>query len=96
MGTQFPSLICERRKRRVISSLGKIPEVAPSSRVMLQIVARSHTVSLPSAGPTYSNTFPTPPFTVRRRRSSRITSFAETHGASSPTRLTRTTRGIFT
>src|SRR6267378_342792 len=50
---------------------------------------------LRSPGPPYSKILPVPPRTVSRRRSSKITSFAVTHGWSAPVRWTRTTSGIW-
>ena len=54
------------------SSDGKIPVVAPSSAIMLQIVARWVTFSVATPSPKNSNTLPRPPRTPRRRKSSRI------------------------
>ena len=56
--------------------------VAPSSAPMLVMVARSGTVSVATPGPPYSMIFPTPPFTVNKRSTSKMTSFAETQSCS--------------
>ena len=71
-----------------IAALVAVPFVVDTPRVQTLIAS--------SAGPTYSITVLSPPFTVRRRSSSRMRSFAETQGGKRPIRLTRTTRGIFT
>ena len=84
---------CASRKARVRWSAGKIPKVAPSSRIMLQMVARWGTdrVATPSPSKRYARLIP--PLTVIRRSISRITSFADTHGWSSFSRTTLTTAG---
>jgi hypothetical protein len=77
----------------VLASAGKMPAVAPSSWIMLQIVARSVTVSVSTPGPSKANALPKPPFTVRRRSISRMTSLADTHPRSRFSRTTRTILG---
>ena len=52
------------------------------------IVARWGTVGVATPGPEYSKILPNPPRTVSRRRSSRITSLAATHGRRRPVRTT--------
>ena len=74
---------------RVTSSLGKIEVVAPSSAPMLVMVARSVADRLATPSPPYSMILPTPPLTLSLRRTSRITSLAETQGCSLPVSLTR-------
>ena len=76
------------------SSLGKILVVSVSSAPMFAIVMRCAATRLGRPGPPYSKILPAPPFTDSRRSSSRITSFAVTHGRSSPVSQTRTTAGI--
>ena len=58
------SLDCFLRKSLVISSLGKIEVVAPSSAPIFVIVALSSTERDFIPSPVYSITNPTPPFTV--------------------------------
>ena len=83
-----------RSHTRVFSSGGNTAAVAPSSAIMLAIVARSGTLRSAVPGPVNSKTLFSPPRTVRRRSSSRITSLACTHGrASVPSRRTSTTCG---
>jgi len=78
----------------VTSSLGKTLVVSVSSAPMFAIVIRWAASRLRTPGPAYSKILPLPPRTVRRRSNSRITSFAVTHGLSSPVSHTRTTCGI--
>ena len=78
--TQSFSLPCALRNARVISSDGKIDVVAPSSAPIFVIVARSGTDKVFTPSPPYSIILPTPPLTLIMRRTSKITSFAETHG----------------
>ncbi len=79
---------------RVLSSEGKTALVAPSSAIMLAIVARSGTLRSAVPGPVNSKTLFLPPRTLRRRSSSRITSLAWTQGRSSSlSRWTSTTSG---
>src|SRR5438445_1132472 len=61
---------------------------------MLARVIRCGSESEATPGPAYSKIFPAPPRTLSRRRSSMITSFAVTHGWSSPVSHTLTTSGI--
>ena len=79
--------------RRVSSSAGKIPAVAPVSTTMLQIVARPVVEIVATPSPKNSNTAPRPPRTPWRRSSSRITSLASTPAARRPVSSTPTTRG---
>ena len=79
---------------RVISSEGKIEVEAPSSAPMLVMVARSGTDRVLTPSPPYSMILPTPPLTLSRRSTSRITSLAATKGRSRPVRLTRTIFGM--
>ena len=51
------------------------------------MVARSGTDRVATPGPPYSITLPTPPLTLSRRSSSRMTSLADTMGAVSYTHL---------
>ena len=88
------SLPCAFKNSFVMSSLGKTDVVAPSSAPIFVMVALSGTDKVLTPSPEYSITLPTPPFTVKRRRTSRMMSFAATHGLSLPTRLTFTTFGI--
>ena len=81
-------------KDRVTSSLGKTLVVSVSSAPMFAIVMRCAASRLASPGPPYSKIFPAPPLTDSRRRSSRITSFAVTHGRSAPVSQTRTTAAL--
>ena len=92
-GLKSEPLPCASRKRRVCSSLGKMDVVAPSSAPMFVIVPRSGTVSVETPSPQYSRILPTPPFTVRTRSTSRITSFAATHGRRRPFNSTLSTFG---
>ncbi len=78
------------------SSEGKTEVVAPSSAPMLVMVPRCGTLREATPSPKYSKILPTPPLTVRRRRSSRMMSLAATQGWSSPVRCTPTTLGIIT
>jgi len=71
-----------------------MPVVAPSSAIMLQIVARWVTFNPGTPSPKNSNTRPKPPRTPRRRKSSRMMSLACTHGRSRPRSSTPTTRGV--
>ncbi len=92
-GAKSSARPCDSIQPRVTSSAGKTLAVAPSSVPMLVMVARSGTERVATPGPAYSNALPTPPFTLRRRSSSRMTSLALTHGRSAPVRCTLTTRG---
>lgn len=92
-GIKSASRPCAFRKPRVTSSEGNTDVVAPSSAPMLAMVARSGMDSVSTPGPVYSITLPTPPLTVRRRSSSRITSLAATPRLSRPVRRTLTTLG---
>ena len=85
---------CALKKARVCSSEGNIEDVAPSSAPILVIVALSGRVRLLIPSPPYSNTFPTPPFTVCCLSTSRIMSFALTPARSFPCSFTWTTSGI--
>src|SRR2546422_6561601 len=85
---------CPRKNRSVIPSLGNTDPVAPSSAPMFAIVPRSGTVNRLIPGPSYSTIFSFPHFSPYRRSISRITSFADVQGGSSPVRSTRTTWGI--
>ena len=76
------------RKARVMSSDGKMDVVAPSSVPMLVMVARSGTDRVLMPSPPHSMIAPTPPFTDRMRRISRLTSLAVTKGRSFPVRFT--------
>jgi len=91
-----PSRPWLRSHSAVTSSDGKMLVVAPSSAPMFVIVARSGTLKVATPGPVYSMTLPTPPLTLMRRSTSRITSFAATHGASRPVSRTPTTCGAVT
>ena len=93
-GTHTSPRPCASRNALVASSDGKIEVVAPSSAPMLVMVARSGTDRVLTPSPAYSTILPTPPLTVIWRRTSRITSFAETHGDSLPVSVTRTIFGI--
>ena len=79
--------------RRVCSSLGKMPVVAPVSITMLQIVPRSVAVRDETPSPKNSKMQPRPPRTSRRRNSSSTTSLDCTHGPRRPRNSTATTRG---
>ena len=81
---QSSSLPWALKKARVTSSLGNTVVVAPSSAPMFAIVARSGTERVLSPSPEYSIIFPTPPLTLRRRSTSRMTSLAVTMGLSAP------------
>ena len=82
------------RKALVISSDGKIDEVAPSSAPILVIVALSGTESDFTPSPAYSMIAPTPPFTPSILSTSRITSLALTRGESEPVRFILMILGI--
>ena len=88
------ALSCPARNVFVSSSEGNTDAVAPSSVPMFAIVPRDGTVSSLSPGPVYSRTLFRAHFTSKRRSSSRITSFALTHGLNFPVRRTLTTEGI--
>ena len=93
--TQSSSLPCDFRCDRVISSLGNIDVVAPSSAPIFVIVALSAVSRSSTPMPPYSIIFPTPPFTVSLFRMVKITSIAVTHGLCSlPVSLTSITSGI--
>jgi hypothetical protein len=88
------SRCCRRSHSRVFASGGKTADVAPSSAIMFAIVPRSGTARSAVPGPVNSKTLFLPPRTVSRRSSSRITSFACTHGRGRVfVRWTSTTRG---
>ena len=82
------------KNSKVRRSLGNTVVVAPSSAPMLAMVARIGTDRVSTPGPPYSMILPTPPLTVRRRRTSRMTSLAETMGLSSPVSTTWQTFGM--
>jgi hypothetical protein len=92
--TQSISLPCARRKSLVISSLGNMEVVAPSSAPIFVIVALSGTVRFSIPSPAYSIILPTPPFTLIILSTSSIISFADTHGFNLPVKTTFTTEGI--
>ena len=94
MGCQSPSRPWAWKNCLVTRSLGNTLVVAPSSAPMLQMVARSGTDRVATPGPPYSITLPTPPLTLSRRSSSRMTSLADTMGASRPVSHTLTTWGM--
>jgi hypothetical protein len=75
------------------ASLGNTEVVTPHSAPMLAIVARSGTSSVATPGPPYSNTHPTLPCVPKSASTFRMTSLAETQGASRPFSRIRTTRG---
>ena len=79
-GVYASSLPCAFKNSCVISSDGNIDVVAPSSAPIFVIVALSGTDKVLTPSPQYSITLPTPPLTERRFRTSKITSFAATHG----------------
>ena len=72
----------------MISSDGKIEVVAPSSVPILVMVARSGTDRVEIPSPPHSMMAPTPPFTDKIRKISRLTSFAVTKSRSFPVRFT--------
>src|SRR5205814_6790721 len=93
-GLKSLALSCPARNVFVSSSEGNTDAVAPSSVPMFAIVPRDGTVSSLSPGPVYSRTLFRAHFTSKRRSSSRITSFALTHGLNFPVRRTLTTERI--
>ena len=76
------------RNAFVTSSDGKMDVVAPSSVPMLVMVARSGTDRVRIPSPPHSIMAPTPPFTDKIRRISRLTSLAVTKERSLPVRFT--------
>ena len=74
---------------------GNIEVVAPVSVPMFVMVPLSGTESVFIPGPVYSNTLDLAPFTPILRKTSRITSLAETKFGRLPVRKTFTTCGIF-
>ena len=86
--THCPARPRAEKNSRVRSSLGKTVVVAPSSAPMLAMVARLGTESVLTPEPPYSMTLSTPPLTLSLRRTSRMTSLAETIGCSSPVSTT--------
>ncbi len=92
---QLVSRCCARRKARVRSSLGKIEAGRPEFRAHVRDRrALGHRERRPPPRPPYSITRPTPPLTVSRRSSSRITSFALTQAGSVPVSGTSVTFGM--
>src|SRR3972149_5112308 len=89
MGRHISSRFWARKYSRVRSSAGKMEVVAPSSAPMLVMVLRSGTLSEATPSPQYSKILPTPPFTLRRRSSSKMMSLAATQGCSRPARGAR-------
>ena len=85
---------CAPRNCFVMPSAGKTDAVAPSSVPMFAIVPRDGTLSSARPGPVYSRTLFFAHLTSNRFRSSRITSFALTHGLNFPASRTFTTAGI--
>ena len=62
---------------------------------MFVMVARSGTDSVFTPSPVYSMTLPTPPLTVSRESTFKMTSFALTPFRRAPVRCTSATRGMF-
>ena len=91
---QSSSLPCALKNSNVLSSLGNIEVVAPSSAPIFVIVALSGTESVLTPSPAYSNTLPTPPLTVSFLNTSRITSLAATILFNFPVSSILTTFGV--
>ena len=92
---QSSSLPWALKNSKVLSSLGKIEVVAPNSAPIFVIVALCGTDSDLTPSPAYSNTFPTPPFTVNFLNTSNIISLDATILFNLPSKLTLTTLGVF-
>ena len=86
---------CASMNAFVSWSLGNTLVVAPVSVPILVIVALSGTLRVLTPGPKYSSTLPTPPLTSILRRTSSITSFAETQSESFPVSFIPTILGYF-
>ena len=89
------SLPCALKNSKVLSSLGNIDVVAPSSAPILVIVALSGTERLNTPSPPYSNTLLTPPLTESLLKTSNIISLAATILFNLFIKLTLQTFGVF-